>query len=105
MQDFPLCLTKSFLLSHLGDHRESRAVRDFLLVRELSQNLGSKMRAKSSKRGKRIRLFGNIAKSDVRAVAIECRRKIPWQYEGKQSNCYSTRALVLVLRRSRFRGV
>jgi hypothetical protein len=64
-----------------------------------------KMRAKSSKREKRIRLFGNIAKSDVRAVAIECRRKISWQYEGKQSNCYSTRALVLVLRRARFRGV
>jgi hypothetical protein len=100
MQDFPLRLTKSFLLSHLGDHWESCAARDFLLVRELSQNL-----AKSSKRGKRIRLFGNIAKSDVRAVAIECRRKIPWQYEGKQSNCYSTRALVLVLRRARFRGV
>ena len=105
MQDFPLRLTKSFLLSHLGDHRESRAARDFLLVRELSQNLGSKNAPKSSKRGKRIRLFGNIAKSDVRAVAIECRRKIPWQYEGKQSNCYSTRALVLVLRRARFRGV
>jgi hypothetical protein len=42
MQDFPLRLTKSFLLSHLGDHRESRAARDYLLVRELSQNLGSK---------------------------------------------------------------
>jgi len=36
MQDFPLRLTKSFLLSHLGDHWESRA------ARELSQNLGSK---------------------------------------------------------------
>jgi len=42
MQDFPLRLTKSFLLSHLGDHRESRAARDFLLVRELFWNLGPK---------------------------------------------------------------
>jgi hypothetical protein len=105
MQDFPLRLTKSFVLSHLGDHRESRPARDFLLVREPSQNLRSKIRSKSSKRGKRIRLFGNIAKSDVRAVAIECWRKIAWQYEGKQCNCHSTRALVLVLRRARFRGV
>jgi len=42
MQDFPLRLTKSFLLSHLGDHPESRGVPDFLLVRELSQNQPSK---------------------------------------------------------------
>jgi hypothetical protein len=42
MQDFPFRLTKSFLLSHLGDDRESRAARDLLLVRELSHNLGSK---------------------------------------------------------------
>ena len=35
MQGFSLCLTNRFLLYRLGDQRESRAVRDFLLVHEL----------------------------------------------------------------------
>ena len=57
------------------------------------------------KEGKRIRLFGNIAKSAVRTVAIECRHKVSCQYESKQANRYSTRALALVFRLARFRGV
>ena len=61
--------------------------------------------SESSKRGKRIRLFGNIAKSAVCAVAIECRHKVLSGYESKRSNHYSTRALAVVLRLARFRGV
>jgi len=64
-----------------------------------------KLLSESSKRGKRIRLFGHIAISEVRAVAIECRHKAQCQYASEQSNRYSTRALVLVFRRARFRGV
>jgi hypothetical protein len=63
------------------------------------------MREESSKRGKRIRLFGNIAKSDVRTVAIECPRKVPWLHESNQPNRYSTRPLVVVRRLACFRGV
>jgi len=59
----------------------------------------------SSKRGKRIRLFGNIAKSNVRSVAIKHRCNVESPYESKRSNRYSTRALAVVLRLARFRSV